>query len=93
MKSVLQAEKECLVCKRTTNLHVHHVLYGTANRKKSEQYGYKVYLCPYHHDMSDAGVHFNKPLDIALKTMAQKHFEENHGNRTDFIREFGKSWL
>lgn len=93
MKSVLQTEKECFVCKRTTNLHVHHVLYGTANRKKSEQYGYKIYLCPEHHNMSSNGIHFNRPLDLSIKAMAQKHFEKNHGSRTDFIKEFGKSWL
>ena len=93
MKSVLQKERECFVCKTTANLNEHHVLYGTANRKKSERYGYKVYLCSHHHNMSDEGVHFNKPLDLALKAMAQEHCEKNHGSRTDFIKEFGKSWL
>ena len=93
MKSVLQKERECFVCKTTANLNEHHVLYGTANRKKSERYGYKVYLCSHHHNMSDEGVHFNKPLDLALKAMAQEHFEKNHGSRTDFIKEFGKAWL
>ena len=92
MKSVLQSEKECFVCQKR-QVHEHHIFPGTANRKKSEQYGYKVYLCPKHHNMSDEGVHFNKPLDLALKAMAQAHFEKNHGSRTDFIKEFGKSWL
>ena len=92
MKSVLQKEKECFVCKKR-QVHEHHIFMGTANRKKSEQYGYKVYLCPKHHNMSDEGVHFNKPLDLALKAMAQEHIKKNHGSRTDFIKEFGKSWL
>ena len=92
MKSVLQKEKECFVCKKR-QVHEHHIFMGTSNRKKSEQYGYKVFLCPHHHNMSDEGVHFNKPLDLSLKAMAQKHFEKNHGSRADFIKEFGKSWL
>lgn len=93
MKSVLQTNKQCLVCGSSANLHCHHVIFGRGNRKKSEKYGYKVWLCAHHHNMSDEGVHFNKKLDLALKCMAQKHFESNHGSRTDFIHEFGKSWL
>lgn len=93
MVTVLQEKKECWVCKRTENLHDHHVCYGSANRKKSEKYGLKVWLCPYHHNMSDEGVHFNKALDTRLKQMAQAYFEKHYGARADFIREFGKSYL
>ena len=93
MESVLQKVKECYVCSTTTNLHDHHVLFGTSNRKKSEKYGLKVWLCAYHHNMSNEGVHFNKILDRALKLKAQAYFEENIGTRDDFIREFGKSYL
>lgn len=93
MKSVLQERKECIVCGTALGLHCHHVFYGTANRKKSEQYGYKVWLCSRHHNMSDEGAHFNGRMALALKQMAQKHFEEHYGSRSDFIHEFGKSWL
>lgn len=93
MDSVLQREKECYACGTTYNLHSHHVIYGTANRKKSEKYGFKVWLCAYHHNMSNEGVHFNKPFDLALKAKAQAYFEKHHGSREDFIREFGKSYL
>ena len=93
MKSVLQHYKECWLCGTTYNLHEHHVLYGTANRKKSEQYGLKVYLCGYHHNLSNEGVHFNKPLDRKLKAYAQEYFENHIGTRLDFIKEFGRSYL
>lgn len=93
MESVLQEIKECYVCSTTTNLHDHHVLFGTSNRKKSEKYGLKVWLCAYHHNMSNEGVHFNKMLDRALKLKAQAYYEEHIGTREDFIREFGKSYL
>lgn len=93
MESVLQEVKECYVCQTTSNLHDHHVLFGTSNRKKSEKYGLKVWLCAYHHNMSNEGVHFNQVLDRALKMKAQKHFEKHIGTREDFIREFGKSYL
>ena len=93
MKSVLQNEKKCFVCGRTDVLHDHHCLFGTANRKISEKYGLKVWLCPIHHNMSNEGVHFNKALDLRLKQMAQAYYEQNIGNRTAFIRDFGKNYL
>lgn len=92
MKSILQEEKECLVCKTTQNLHEHHVFEGTANRKISEQTGLKIWLCAYHHNMSNDGIHFNKELDLSVKRMAQEKFEETH-TREEFRSLFGKSWL
>ena len=93
MESVLQEVKECYVCGTTYNLHSHHIIYGTANRKQSEKYGLKVWLCANHHNMSDAGVHFNKDLDLHLKRIAQEKFEGLYGARNEFIRVFGKSYL
>ena len=90
-KSILTNEKECFVCKTTQNLHDHHVFYGTANRKISERYGYKVWLCQEHHTGNN-GVHFNRSLDIWLKSIAQTHFEITH-TRDEFIKTFGKSYL
>jgi len=66
MKSIIQSEKECFVCKTTSNLHDHHILFGTSNRKNSEKYGLKVWLCMEHHTGS-AGAHQNRALDLYLK--------------------------
>lgn len=93
MKSVLQNEKVCFVCKREQELHDHHIFYGTANRKLSQQWGFKVWLCAAHHNMSKEGVHFNPELDQQIKGMAQTYFEKNKGNRATFIRIFGRSYL
>ena len=43
--------------------------------------------------MSNDGVHHNRILDLKLKKFAQKYYEEHYGNRTDFIKEFGKNYL
>lgn len=93
MKSVLQTNKECYVCGTTYNLHDHHCIYGTSNRKHSERYGLKVWLCAYHHNMSNDGVHFNQSLDLHLKQKSQMHFENNIGTRQEFLKIFGRSWL
>ena len=92
MDSIIQHDHICLVCRTTQDIHVHHVFFGTANRKKSEEHGLKVYLCGRHHNMSNAGVHYNKTLDIKIKQLAQRKFEETH-SRAEFMREFGRNWL
>lgn len=104
MKSIIQKEKECYICRLEATrrgymgnltdrwLHEHHIFYGSANRPKSEQHGLKVYLCETHHEDHKEGVHHNKPLDLSLKGIAQRKFEEVH-TREEFRKEFGKSWL
>ena len=91
--SVLQDDlTECYVCRTTQNIHIHHVFFGTANRKNSEKYHFVVALCQEHHT-GRTGAHFNKDLDMHLKKFAQEHFEANLGTRTDFRGIFGKSYL
>lgn len=92
MKSIIQKNKECFVCRTVYGLHDHHIFYGTSNRKLSEKYGLKVWLCGVDHNLSNRGVHFNKELDLKLKQLAQRKFEETH-TREEFRTIFGKSWL
>lgn len=91
MKSVIQSEKRCFIC-GSPYVHEHHIFEGTANRKLSEKYGMKCYLCQPHHT-GDSGVHFNKSIDNELKKYAQRVFEEKIGTREDFRKIFGKSWI
>ena len=93
MESIMQGKKECYACGTTRGLESHHVIYGTANRKLSERYGLKVWLCRYHHTGSNQAVHFNKDFDLHLKKEAQKAFEKYHGSREHFVRIFGKNHL
>ncbi len=79
------------MCHRTGDLHKHHV-FGAANRKWSEKYGLWIWLCPEHHNMSDEGIHFNKPLDLQVKQIAQREFEDTH-THDDFMRIFGRNYL
>lgn len=70
-----------------------HHIFGGNNRKNSEKYGFVIPLRP---DLHPNGVHAGKnaaDIDIYLKEMAQKYFEENYGTRDDFLRIFGKSVL
>ena len=90
MKSIIQNNKECYVCKTTLGLHLHHCLYGTANRKLADKYKLTVWLCGYHHNLSNESVHFNKDLDLHLKQLAQTKFEETYNE--SFLKVFGKNY-
>lgn len=70
----------------------HHVLFGTANRRLSEKYGLKVYLCLAHHTEGPEAVHKNAALARALKAKAQKAFRE-HFPELDWMEIFKKNYI
>lgn len=92
-KSIMQADRKCWVCGAVNNLHQHHIYEGSGRRRKSDLFGCWVYLCAYHHNLSDVGVHFNKKLDLKLKQECQMKWEEIYGDREAFRQQFGKSYL
>lgn len=93
-KSILQDKKECYITRSTYNLHKHHIFEGTANRKLSERDGLWIWLRADWHNLSDYGVHFNKELDLKIKRIAQKRWQEYyHKTKEDFIKEYGKSYI
>lgn len=94
MKSIIQDEKECYICGTTRWLEEHHIFEGTANRKLSEKYGLKIWLCHRHHNEVPDGVHFDKWMRDRIKRITQIKFME-HYNKTieDFIKIFGKNYL
>lgn len=70
-----------------------HHIFGAYNKKNSEKYGFVIPLSP---ELHPNGVHACKDaskIDIKLKKMAQRYFEEKHGTREEFIKIFGKSVL
>lgn len=95
IKSVLQKEKVCYICGTTRNLEGHHVFSGSANRKRSDKRGLVVWLCDVDHRIGKSSVHNNPngPVDLYLKTTAQRHYEEHIGSREQFRQEFGKSFI
>lgn len=89
--SKLQEDTDyCFVCGRY-GTEIHHVFFGTANRKLSEKYGLIVGLC-YNHHRGNKGVHFNRELDLMIKRQAQGVFEREY-SRDEFISVFGKNYL
>lgn len=70
-----------------------HHIFGAYNRNRSEEYGYVIPLSPELHPNGAQATDDARQLDLILKRMAQAHYEEHHGTREDFIREFNKSYL
>lgn len=93
MKSILQENKECYICKTTNWLEAHHV-FGGANRKLSEKYGLKIYLCHRHHNEPPDGIHFDSWLMDRIKQDAQQIFMEHYNKTADEFRQiFGKNYI
>ena len=90
-KSVLQEDKECYVRKTTLNLEEHHI-FRSPYRNNSEKYGLKVWLCQNHHTGNNGVHNGNVAVDMHLKKLAQRKFEETH-TRKEFIRKFGRNYL
>ena len=88
---IVDGMDNCFVC-GSPYVEVHHVIYGTANRKLSDKYGLIVPLCHEHH-RGQTGVHFNRDFDISLKKLAQEKFNAVYGANKSFLEVFGKNYI
>jgi len=89
-KSLLSNAKKCYVCGSEYNIEKHHVIFGTANRKKADDDGLWCYLCHRDHQ----AVH-NQDIweKKALQKIGQEKWESHFGSKDDFIKRYGKSYL
>ena len=83
--------EHCVVC-GSPHVQKHHIIGGTANRKISDRYGYILPLC-YEHHIGANGIHRNRGMQLYWMQVAQMHYEKHHGTRSEFIKEFGRSYL
>lgn len=94
-KSIITDDiSQCYECKCTTqNLERHHCIHGSG-RKLADKYGLTVMLCMECHRGTE-GVHGRDgaELDLKLKRIAQEAWEAKYGDRQDWYRIFGKSYL
>ena len=70
----------------------HHIFGNTANRRLSEKYGLKVYLCIYHHTEGPEAVHNNKENMEYLHRIGQKTFKEKYPNLS-FMKIFRENHI
>lgn len=90
MRSILQRDKCCYICKTEQGLNLHHCIHGTANRKLADEDGLTVWLCWRHHQE----VHANADLDNTFKYIAQMEYQHQNNKTTEeWIQRYGKSWM
>ena len=100
MRSIMQEKEDhqCYLCMllcndyRMKQTQEHHVIFGTANRRLSEKYGLKVYLCLNHHKEGPESAHRNAEIARMLKGRAQMEFERRWPELS-FRMIFGKNYL
>lgn len=76
----------CYLCGMPA-VNEHHI-FGAANRKHSEKYKLKVFVCYRCHVM----IHKNYSESLKLKQQFQALFEEKYGH-DEFMRIFGRNYL
>ena len=95
-----KGSRTCYLCAKLhydfsqkTVLEEHHIFGGNPNRRNSERYGLKVYLCPGHHRTSNEAVHRPDRNDCQrmLQIMGQRYFEEYYP-QLDFVAIFGRNY-
>ena len=89
--SIIQTEKECWFCGAMTGLEEHHIFAGVANRKISEKYGLKVWLCNDHHTGKN-GAQYDPEKNIQLKQEAQTAFEKLYSHEL-WMKTIRKNYL
>lgn len=75
-----------------SGLQEHHAMPGTANRKLSERYGLKVYLCLEHHTAGPFAVHNNARVQRLIQGNAQKVFEKKYSHEK-WMEVFGRNYI
>ena len=100
-KSILHDKRDgtCYLCMllnydydRRSNLEEHHVMDGNPNRRHSEHYGLKVYLCQQHHRTGPEAVHKNAANMRLLQRKAQEAFEKKYSHEK-WMEVFGQNFL
>lgn len=103
--SILQADESyCWLCAMTEGdfshkkTECHHIFPGTALRRISEENGFKVRLCPRHHEGDESGTAFSvhhperNRFAIALQRECQMEYEKTH-SREEWMALMGRSYL
>ena len=92
MESIISDNMDvCFVCGGRAS-EKHHCIHSI-NRANADKYGLFVGLCPECH-RGAKGIHGKDghALDIALKQIAQRNFEEHYGHDM-YMEIFGKNYL
>jgi hypothetical protein len=91
MDSIIQHEKKCYLTGARYSLDKHHIMNGTANRKKADEDGLWIWL---RHDvhMWLHQTHNGQDKDKQLKAIAQATYEESHTHE-EWMARYHKNYI
>lgn len=84
----------CVFCGKPAECE-HHLLFGNGIRELAEQDGLKVPICNECHNMGavTGRIHDNSMAEKLSKMLGQAVYEAKIGDRAEFRRRYGKSYL
>ena len=92
MQSIISKTNYCFLCGALAT-DTHHCLMGN-KRKLCDKYGLTVRLSrKCHNKIHNPRNEAEKEMQMYLKRLAQKKYEDQIGNREDFIKIFGRNYL
>ena len=69
-----------------------HHIFGAANKKASEKFGFVIPIRDDWHKVTNYSIHQDMSLNIYWKRKCQEYWLEHYGTREEFINVFGKWW-
>ena len=93
MKSIVTDYTDiCIFCGRPAECE-HHLIFGRGLRNLAEQDGLKVPCSNSCHNMGKEKIHENPMAEKLSKMLGQAIWESHYGDRDDFRKRYGKSYL
>lgn len=91
-KSIIDRDmkNQCFICGKTGYTERHHI-YGSANRKYSEQYGLTVYLCPECHRTSEISAPETKKSGLPCSGSVREHLRKSVAAGINSRKYLGKT--
>lgn len=91
MKSIMQQDDKCYICRLAYGTEWHHI-FGGPNRKHSEEDGLKVRLCRNCHDQAHFDRNMSALIQKALHIKGQEAYEREH-TREEFMERYGRNHI
>lgn len=91
---VTRYDRYCIFCGKPAEAE-HHLLFGTSMRALAEKDGLKVPVCNDCHNMGDKlnRIHDNPMAEKLSKMLGQAIYEAYIGDREQFRKRYGRSYM
>lgn len=95
MKNVVTDYKDiCYFCQAPRECW-HHLIFGNGKREIADEDGLVIPMCNKHHNMGQVSerIHGNVMAEKLSKMLGQAIWEKHYGDRKEFMKRYGRSYL